>query len=125
MAIKNMKPNGTTGSEELKEIANGGGWIVSPETPFTDLAHMLMELDEGGLIPTRMRPAIYQHAVNNLDTLPTSIRSLAQSLAAAVTGEVGLGNYEVANSAYGMAALAEQIHGWQELASRFESRKPL
>ena len=37
----------------------------------------------------------------------------------AVSGGVGLEKRETSNAAWGMAALAEQMHGWQELADCF------
>lgn len=60
-------------------------WFKNASKSFTDMAHMLMALDEQGVIPEDMRKAIHQHANNNLDTLPMSIAAIASSLAAAVS----------------------------------------
>jgi len=96
-------------------------WFKNASESFTDMAHMLMALDEKGVIPTDMRKAISQHANNSLDVLPMSIAAIASSLAAAVYGSVGLQKGEASNVAWGMASMAEQMHGWQELADCFRN----
>ena len=98
-------------------------WFKNASESFTDMAHMLMALDEKGVIPKDMRKAISQHANSNLDVLPMSIAAIASSLAAAVSGNVGLERGETSNVAWGMAMLAEQMHGWQELADCFSLEK--
>lgn len=100
-------------------IAFKNEWFKSASAPFLDIAHMLMELDEKGVIPKDMRKAIHQHADNNLSTLPMNIAAIASSLAAAVSGGVGLEKRETSNVAWGMESLAEQMHGWRELADYF------
>ena len=108
-----------------KETVNQNVWFKDASESFTDIAHMLMDLDDKGLIPDDMRKAIQQHADNNLGTLPANIAAIASSLAAAVSGNVGLGKSETANVSWGMASLAEQIHGWNELASSFGTANPM
>lgn len=94
-------------------------WFKNASASFTDIAHMLMALDDKGTIPKDMRKAIHQHADNNLDTLPMNAAAIASSLAAAVSGDTGLEEKEISKVAWVMASLAEQIHGWQELANCF------
>ena len=86
---------------------------------------MLMALDDKGLVPDEMREAICKHAANSLETLPASLVAVASSLAAAVSGDVGLDNRDTANASWGMASLAEQMHGWRELAFCFGTKNTL
>lgn len=94
-------------------------WFSNANESFTDISHMLMKLDQQGVIPKDMREAIHQHANNSLGVLPMSIAAIASSLAAAVSGGIGMEKNETSNVAWGMASLAEQMHGWQELAYCF------
>lgn len=98
-------------------------WFKSAEAPFTDIAHILLALDERGVIPADMRDAIYQHADNSADTLPNIIAGAASALASAVAGDSGLEDKIVSRAAWGMTSLAEQVHGWLELQSRFRQAK--
>lgn len=102
-----------------KDTVNQNEWFKDPSTSFTDIAHMLMALDSRGLVPDDMRKAIRQHANNSTSTLPMSLAAIASSLAAAVSGDVGMDSHETANVSWGMAALAEQMSGWNELAFCF------
>jgi len=90
-------------------------WFKAPQEPFTDIAYMLMELDGRGLLPDDMRQVIRKHAENCLDVLPTTIASVAASLASAVASNVGLNAKEIEGTSWGLAALGEQAHGWKEL----------
>jgi hypothetical protein len=102
-------------SKQLK-----GEWFTDASHPFLDIAHMLMKLDDKVRIPDDMRKAIHQHAVNNIGTLPLSIAAVAASMAAAATESgFGLEANNVEHAAYGIQALAEQLHGWNELAYCF------
>src|SRR5664279_1319209 len=94
-------------------------WFKSASTPFVDIAHMLMALDEKGLIPADMRVSIYQHANNSEDTFPSYVSAVSASLASAVSGNVGLEKRTTSQVAWGIEALAEQINGWHELAYCF------
>ena len=94
-------------------------WFNNASESFTDIAHILMALDERGVIPKDMREAIYQHANNCLDTLPRNLAAIASSLAAAVSGHIGMEKSETSNVAWGMESLAEQMHGWHELEHCF------
>ncbi len=90
-------------------------WFTNASFPFTDIAHMLMALDEKGVIPADMREAIYQHAENSVGTLPLCVAAASASLASAVSGNVGLEKQSITKAAWGIESLAEQIHGWKEL----------
>ncbi|MCP5281153.1 MAG: hypothetical protein H6930_06135 [Rhodoferax sp.] len=94
-------------------------WFKDASRPFMDVASMLIHLDDKGLIPEEMRQALRKHAENGLTTLPMSIATTATALASAVSGDCGLGEWETANAMYGIAAMAEQIHAWNELAFCF------
>jgi len=94
-------------------------WFKDASRPFMDVANMLMHLDDQGLIPDNMREALRKHADNGLTTLPMSIASTATALASAISGDCGLSELETINAIYGIAAQAEQIHGWHELAFCF------
>jgi hypothetical protein len=97
-------------------------WFKNANASFTDIAHMLIELDEKGVIPMDMREAIHNHATNCIGSLPISIAAVASSLAAAVFGDAGLSRNDTKNVAYGMESLAEQLHGWHELGYCFEPK---
>ena len=103
-------------------MGKDNAWFKSAEIPCTAIAHILMTLDEKGVIADDMREAIYLHANNNLGALPRLIACAASSLAAAVAGGVGLDNSATANAAWAIASLAEQMHGWHELEYCFNPK---
>ncbi|HNV58034.1 MAG TPA: hypothetical protein PKH72_00125 [Rhodoferax sp.] len=94
-------------------------WFKTAQEPFTDIAFMLIELNRRKLLPDDMRQAIFKHAENSTETLPRSIAAIASTLAGAVAGDVGADKGEIEGVSWGIAGLAEQAHGWNELAGWF------
>jgi hypothetical protein len=94
-------------------------YFTNANRSFTDVAHMLIDLDRKRLVPDEMREAIRQHADNSLDVLPLGIAAIASTLASAAYGDFGIDESNVANASYAIAELAEQMHGWVELQCCF------
>lgn len=101
--------------------ASTNDWFKDAQEPFSDIAYVLTELDKRKLIPDDMRQAILKHARNSIGTLPLTMAAVASSLAAAVSGDIGLDKRQVEGVSWGIAALAEQAHGWNALADCFET----
>ena len=89
------------------------------EKPTIDLANMLTNLDGRGLIPVDMRKAILQHAENRVSTLPVSVASTARALASAANGDLAIDGEDIANAAYGIASMAEQMEGFLSMVEKF------
>lgn len=98
-------------------------WFVGPNTSFSDVAAMLVEMDAKGLIPADMREAIEAHTRNCVSTLPLGIAAAASALASACAGNFGMDDDQVAKAAWAIASQAEQMHGWNEL-NRWMSQHP-
>lgn len=98
--------------------ADVNDWFKFPNTPITDMAHMLIELDDKGHIPDGMRKAIYKHAQNTLSSTPLSISGLSMAIASAHSGG-GLSDMDAANASYGIASLADELHAMNEMEWQF------
>lgn len=93
-------------------------WFKSPETPMGDIAHMLMALDEKGHVPQNMRESIHKHARNATSTIPSCIGGISTAMASSLS-EGGLSDESAASASWGIAALADSMHGMSALEFHF------
>jgi hypothetical protein len=110
-----------TGMKESSkmDIETASTWFKSATTPITDMAHMLMDLDDRGHISEGMREAIYRHAENVLSTIPMHIGGLSMAIASAHAGASGIDGGDAAHASWGIAALADQLHAMRDVAFQF------
>jgi len=90
--------------------------------PCSDMAAILLALDDGGEWNVEMRDALCQHAENALATIPQNIAALARVLAAA-SSSGGAGETEVTAAAYGIAEMADLLRCFQMMHEEFYFKK--
>ena len=100
------------------EIITKNEWFIDPSTPMRDMAQMLVNLDNKGLIPAEMRQAIHSHANNAKDILPMGIAAISQAIASAHSG-FGLSSVDASQANWAVAALAEKLSATIVLEDQF------
>ena len=106
-----------------KDKFNEREWFHSASSPIRDIAHMLLDLDERGLIPENMRSAIHNHAMNAVETLPQNVSAISHAIAAAHS-DFGLEDEHAAHCAWGVAALSDTLSGMVALERCFGEAAP-
>lgn len=106
-----------------KNKLNEHKWFHSASSPIRDIAHMLLDLDERGLIPDDMRSAIHNHAMNAVEVIPQNVSAISHAIAAAHS-DFGLDDEHAAHCAWGVAALSDTLSGMVALERGFGEAAP-
>lgn len=97
-------------------------YFSNGDSPMSDIAKMLIDLDNTCHLPVAMQESIRSHVDNELALLPCRLGSVARAMHSAITSS-GICEDDTTNLVCEIASMADRLRGALDLQSHFDFKK--